>query len=231
MTFVLIHGGGFTGSCWGRLVPFLDAPVHPVDLPGRGSKPADLMAVTISDFVDSVVDEIVMNDLSDVVLVGHSLAGVTLPGVTERLAERLRHLVLVSCAVPPDGQRVLDILEPEIQAVAKANATNPPAPLDPGLATTIFCNDMDEDQTKFTLNGMVAEAAGVLFERVSLAGLRKPVPRTYVRLLRDVIAVPAKQDQMIHNLGGARVAELDSGHMAMISHPQELAAILNTFSA
>ena len=47
MTFVLVHGGGFAGSCWERLVLLLDGDVHVVDLPGRGNRPADLGTVTI----------------------------------------------------------------------------------------------------------------------------------------------------------------------------------------
>ena len=36
MPNVLVHGGGFAGSCWDLLVPELDAPTVAVDLPGRG---------------------------------------------------------------------------------------------------------------------------------------------------------------------------------------------------
>ncbi len=39
--------------------------------------------------------------------------------------------------------------------------------------------------------------------------------------------VPAKQDRFVANLGGADVVDLDAGHMAMISRPAELAAILD----
>ena len=81
MTYVLVHGATFDGSCWDLLLPHLDGPAIAVDLPGRGSRPADLTQVTIQDFVDVVVDEIECCDLHDVVLVGHPLAGITLPGV------------------------------------------------------------------------------------------------------------------------------------------------------
>jgi hypothetical protein len=38
---------------------------------------------------------------------------------------------------------------------------------------------------------------------------------------------PVKQDRFVENLGGCEVLELDSGHMAMVSRPRDLAAILN----
>ena len=80
MTFVLVHGGGFGASCWEPLIPYLEGEVHAVDLPGRGRTPGDLAVVGIDDFVDTVVSEIDSNDLGEVTLVGHSMAGLTLPG-------------------------------------------------------------------------------------------------------------------------------------------------------
>ena len=103
VTYVLVHGGGFSGSCWDELLPYLDDRVIAIDLPGRGARPADLHTLTIADFVAAVVDEVVREDLTDVTLVGHSMAGLTLPGVAESVPTRLRHLVFISCAVPPHG--------------------------------------------------------------------------------------------------------------------------------
>jgi len=87
---VLVHGGAHAAGCWERTVAeqARQAPelrVLAVDLPGRGSKPADLTAVRIADYIDSVVADIEGAGLGDVVVVGHSLAGVTVPGVVARL--------------------------------------------------------------------------------------------------------------------------------------------------
>ncbi len=124
MTFVLVHGGGFAGSCWDELVPLLEGTVLAVDLPGRGTHPQDLGTVTRADFVDSVTNDIVTRDLRDVTLVGHSMAGITLPGVAERIPDRLSHLAFVSCAVPPHGTPLTDVLgdlSPAVREVADAD--------------------------------------------------------------------------------------------------------------
>ena len=91
----------------------------------------------------------------------------------------------------------------------------------------MFCNDMDHDQTAFTLERLVPEADLVITEPVDLRGLQNPIPRTYIRLLRDASIIPAAQDKMITNLGGAEVIDLDAGHMEMISQPTQLADMLN----
>ena len=229
MSFLLVHGGGFAGSCWDPVVSLLNGPVRVVDLPGRGSRPADLSKVGIGDFVDAVIEDLMAMD-QPAILVGHSMAGITLPGVVGKVPERVRKVVFVSCVVPAHGQCLLDALDPAMQAIADEAEMrgDSVAMLDRDVAITVFCNDMDEEQTTFTLDRMVPEARPVLREPVSLAGLQRPVPRVYVRLLRDAIVVPAQQDRMIANMGGAQVVELDAGHMAMISRPAELAAILNS---
>jgi pimeloyl-ACP methyl ester carboxylesterase len=194
MPYVLIHGGSFAASCWDKLVPHLTPPVHAVDLPGRGERPRPLAGLTIADFVDAVVADIEGADLRDVVLVGHSMAGITMPGVAERVPERLKRLVFVSCTVPADGTSSLDELDPEVRALAEANAVESTGGmLDETMARAMFCNDMDEDTIRFTLDAMVPEAVQVTAEPVSLAGLTGPaagVPRTWIRLDRDAIVSP-----------------------------------------
>jgi pimeloyl-ACP methyl ester carboxylesterase len=224
--YVLVHGGSFAGSCWHRLVPLLPAPVVAVDLPGRGSRPRDLAGLTIADFVDAVVDDIESRDLRDVILVGHSMAGITMPGVAERIPERLRHLVFVACTVPAHGERSVDTLDPEIRAIAEQNALNPSGgKLDDAMATAMFCNDMDDEQIRFTLERMVPEAVQLVVEPASLTGLEHPIPRTWIRTDHDVVVPPARQDMFAERIG-ATVVPLDSAHMAMISHPEALARAL-----
>jgi pimeloyl-ACP methyl ester carboxylesterase len=234
MTFVLVHGGGFSGSCWDELVPLLTGTVLAVDLPGRGRHPQDLGSVTVTDFIDSVTNDIVEQDLHNVTLVGHSLAGLTLPGVAERIPDRLSHLAFVSCSVPRHGTPLTDILgdlSPAVHEVAARigdDAVDSEGGLHPDLFVAMFCNDMDEDQTASTLARRVPESLKVLFEPMDLTGLRHPIPRTYVRLARDASITLDAQNAMIANLGMVRTLDLDAGHMAMISQPHELAAILNS---
>src|SRR6185437_14938281 len=166
--------------------------------------------------------DIVSRDLSDVTLVGHSLAGLTLPGVTGKVPERLRRVAFVSCAVPPDGVPLADVLEgfsPHAAEIAQRlgdEMVDQGGLLHPDLATAMFCNDMTPEQTASTLARRVGEAMGVMAEPADLAGMRQSVPRTYVRLSEDAIVSLETQNRMIENLGGAEVTDLDSGHMAMI---------------
>jgi pimeloyl-ACP methyl ester carboxylesterase len=237
MTYVLVHGGGFDARCWDPLLPHLDRPAVAVDLPGRSTRPAALAALTIATFVAAVVDELVSADLQDVVLVGHSLAGITLPGVMAAAPERLRHVAFVSCSVPATGTSVLDGLAgfspaaSEVVARLGEDLADDDGLLHPDLAAAMFCNDMPDDLRDWTLSRRVPESMGVLSEPVELTGLTQPVPRTYVRLLQDASLDLPTQDQMAANVHGpplADVVDVDAAHMAMISRPDRLAEVLAT---
>ena len=93
-TFALVHGAWHGAWCWERLAPLLRDHGHRVvamDLP------SDDRSATVDTYADVVCGE--LNGHADVVLVGHSLAGLTIPLVAARLP--VRHLVYV-CALIPD---------------------------------------------------------------------------------------------------------------------------------
>jgi pimeloyl-ACP methyl ester carboxylesterase len=230
-TFVFVHGAAHGAWCWSPLLAYLEAPALALDLPGRGKRPGDLATLTAEHFADSVAADIEGAGLSDVILVGHSMAGLTLPRVAARIPERLERLVFVSCAVPPDGTKMMDILDSEVQAMASEMETS--RVLSSGftedVAKHMFCNDMDEAQTQFVLDNLCPEAPGVLFEAGDLAGLAHPIPRTYVRLLRDQSLSQTVQDGCIAALGEVEVIVLDTGHNVMISDPAALARLLNGY--
>lgn len=230
-TFVLVHGGGHGAWCWGPLMPYLGAPAWALDLPGRGSRPADLESITCETWADAVVADIESAGLSDVILVGHSMAGLTLPRVLDRIPERLERLVFVACSMPPEGGTVLGELDVEVAELAAAANTAGAEVL--GLsdeqAVSMFCNGMDAVQTRFVLDNLCPEAPGPLTEPMRLAGLDRPVSRSFVKLLGDATLSQELQDAVIARLGDVEVQTLDACHDAMVSHPRELAALLNAY--
>jgi pimeloyl-ACP methyl ester carboxylesterase len=110
---VLVHGGAHAGDCWDftvdeihRIAP--EMTVLAVDLPGRRGKPGDLRTLTIADSVNSVVADIEEVGLGEVVVVGHSMAGLTVPGVVTQLgASRVRACVRLSSRPRLSRQKAL----------------------------------------------------------------------------------------------------------------------------
>ena len=227
MHFVLIHGGAHGAWCWQPLLEHLAAPALAVDLPGRAGRPGDLETLSVRDFAAAVVEDVEQAGLSRVVLVGHSMAGLTIPLVLERIPERVAHVALVSCVLPREGESVLDAIGTPVEQRPRSPADL----LSEAVAREMFCNDMDEAQTRFVLERLCPESVRVMNEPARTAGLRAAVPRCYVKLLRDQALSPPLQDEFIARAGPAcAVHELDAGHNAMISRPAELAAVLNEFA-
>ena len=227
MSFVLIHGATMGADCWDRLTPLLDGDVLAVDLPGRGSRAdTDVRTVTLDDCGKAVAADIVRRDLTDIVLVGHSFGGVTVPRVMALLPDRIRHVVLLSAVVPEDGTCVLDQIDPDVRTSVEAGIAGGVYTVGVDAARFMLCNDADEEQSDFILGRVVDDAAAMLTETVDLSGYRLPIPRTYVQLSRDQCYPPDLQAKSTQRTA-ADVATLDAGHMAMVTVPEQVAEILN----
>ena len=165
-------------------------------------------------------------DTDDLVLVGHSFAGVSVPRVMAELAPRLRHVVFLSAVVPPDGTAVLDQIDLAVRELVRAAIDGGVYSQDREGARAMLCNDMDSEQADWTLDRVVDDSGALLTEIVDLSGLSADVPRTYVRMTQDHCYPPDLQEPSAARVGGD-VAYLETGHMAMVSAPQQVAKLLN----
>lgn len=108
---VLVHGGGHDARCWelveAAIAERSDVRTLAIDLPGRGSRPGSLRGLTVAAYVDGVVDQIGEAGLDRVVLVGHSMAGMIVPGVVDALPDGVvAEVVLIAANVAPPGRSV-----------------------------------------------------------------------------------------------------------------------------
>lgn len=233
-TLVLVHGGEHSADCWdltvaeiNRLEPELR--VLAVDLPGHGDTPGDLATVTIADWVDSVVRDVEDAGLGEIVVVGHSMAGVTVPGVVAKLGStRVREMVLATAFVPPQGCAIVDTLGGPLAWFARRVAHNGEPGTIPAIAARLaFCNGMTREQRRFTVSRLYPESARIPAERVDRSAMPDDVPRTWILTLRDRALSQRSQRDSIAALGGVHtMIPIDACHDVMISHPQRLAEIL-----
>ncbi|HMF82203.1 MAG TPA: alpha/beta fold hydrolase [Acidimicrobiia bacterium] len=248
---VFVHGGAHGAWCWDPLLPYLDREALAVDLPpksvrsgaGRLENLPELRTLAIDDFARSVLDDVTAAGFERFVLVGHSMGGLTISEVARRVPDRVEHLVYVSCMVPPEGASAIDALPEDLQEMtrqaveeARRGGENPIGGLDEPTTRSMFCNDMDEKQVRFVLDRTGTEAAVVLAEAVTRAGIPPDLPKTFVKLLKDQSLPPERQDVLVENLraspgGTVDVVTIDSGHDVMISRPEELADVLNRIAS
>jgi pimeloyl-ACP methyl ester carboxylesterase len=232
---VLVHGGAHAADCWDLTVDELrrqapDLPVLAIDLPGRAGKPGELAALSIGDCVDSVVADIDDAGLRDVVVCGHSMAGVIVPNVVTKLgAPRVREMILACAFVPPQGTSVLDTLGGPLGSYARraARARNIPVEMPRLAARLAFCNGMTRQQRQFLLPRICGESIRLVTGKVDRGALPADVPLTWILTLRDHSLSARTQRKSIDVLGGVQtLIPVDTCHDLMVSEPERLAEIL-----
>ena len=112
-TYVLVHGAWHGSWCWQRVRKSLQDAGHQVFTPtltGLGERcHLNSSAVSLSTHIADVVNLLRWEDLSDVVLCGHSYGGMVITGVADRIPERIRALVYLDAFVPEDGECLFDL--------------------------------------------------------------------------------------------------------------------------
>ena len=108
-TFVLVHGASHGSWCWDKVVPVLESLGHraaAVDLPGNTYGEFDVPAaqVTLDTYVKHVCK--VLDQLDEpVVLVGHSLGGLTITQTAERRPDKIKTLVYLTALLLGPARR------------------------------------------------------------------------------------------------------------------------------
>ncbi len=118
-TYVLVHGSGAGGWLWKKLTPLLQPAGHEVYTPtltGCGERVHLANAdIGLETHVLDVVNVLTFEELSEVILVGHSYGGNVITGVADRVPECLAGLVYLDANVPEDGQSLVDLMPAEMR--------------------------------------------------------------------------------------------------------------------
>lgn len=126
-TYVLVHGGGHGGWCYQRVARLLQEDGHVVYAPtltGQGERSHLLdEKVDLDRHIEDVVAVLRFEDLRDAILVGHSYGGMVITGVADRAADRVGRLVYLDAANPRNGQSLVDVAGPVINAVRPMGQT------------------------------------------------------------------------------------------------------------
>jgi pimeloyl-ACP methyl ester carboxylesterase len=231
---VLVHGGGLAADSWDltideihRLAPELT--LLALDWPGRRGKPGNLREMSIADCVDSLVGDIESAELADIVIVGHSIGGMTLPGLASKLGTaKIRELIFAASFLPSEGASLVDTLPWLLARIARRFAKKGVPRKTPGvLARFAYLNGVPSNRRRFMRGKLYPESLHLLTENVSWRGMPDDIPRTWILTLGDRAITPKLQRRNIEALGGVQtLIEIEGCHMMMVSAPERLAEIL-----
>ncbi|HEX7945193.1 MAG TPA: alpha/beta fold hydrolase [Phenylobacterium sp.] len=113
-TFVLVTGAWHGSWCWKRVRSALTAQGHAVFTPTLTGlcERSHLLSpdIDLQTHIDDIANLIRWEELTDIVLVGHSYGGCVISGVADRMGERIAALVYLDAFVLESGQSLHDTL-------------------------------------------------------------------------------------------------------------------------
>lgn len=232
-TFVLVHGAWHGAWCWRRVLPVLrqaGAEVHAVTLTGVGER-AHLLtpAVDLHTHIQDVIGLIEAEELHNVVLVGHSYAGMVITGVADRLqASRpgaLARLVYLDASVPDPGTAWSTPHSAETrQARAEAARASGGLSFAPPDAAVFGLDGADRDwvNRRQTPQPFALYDQPLQFDAARVSSL----PRTFIDCTAPALPTIAPARLKVRQEPGWQVLEMKTGHDPMVSAPLELSRLL-----
>jgi pimeloyl-ACP methyl ester carboxylesterase len=200
--FVFVHGAWHGAWCWQQLRRELESrghETHAVDLP------CETLGMTVRDYAE------VVGPQPDGVVVGHSMGGLTIPFVPAAAT------VFLAALVPVDGIAATT-MHPDFSGLARDEAGRSYWPDEPTARAQLY-PDLSDEEAAWAFPQLRRQAP---IERMT--GL--PAGRcASIVTLRDRVISPDFQVEAAAALG-VEPLELDAGHSPFISHPVELAGLL-----
>ena len=232
--FVVAHGAWSSAWAWKKMRPLLRAAGHELWTPtytGLGER-AHLAspAIDLDTHIADVIGMLDMEDLRDIVLIGHSYGGMVATGVTDRAHDRIAQVVYLDAFVPRDGQCLLDLQHAEVRErmreLARTKGDGWRLPPNPMPA------DTPEADVAWAASRRLPQPLKTFETPLRLTASTPPPPRSYIYCKRvgpgDVFRQFAERAQ---RESGWRYFEIDASHNPHITAPQALLALLEQIVA
>lgn len=232
-SFVLVHAAWQGPYAWNSVKDLLlqaGFPVEVLQLPGHGTDITDPGSIHMDTYIKHVCSAISAAG-KKVILVGHSLAGMIISGVAEKIPELIEKLVFIAAYVPENGQSAYAISMLDQQSLLGASLLVSDDQTEFNIVkediTNIFCQDGSEDVKQLILANYRPEPATPFSDPLVLSdeGFGK-VAKCYIETLRDNGIGNKLQKNMISAAKIKEVFSVDSGHTPALSQPGEIAMIL-----
>ncbi|KPQ11287.1 MAG: putative hydrolases or acyltransferases (alpha/beta hydrolase superfamily) [Algoriphagus marincola HL-49] len=224
---VFLHGAGLSSYIWEDFSQQYFPGSICAPFPLRESNQAFKRKITLEDYCQSVGDTILKHSPDrKVVLICHSISAIVGLRITKSLRGKIKGIIGVGASVPHSSRHFFSTL-PASQRflmpwIIRLTGTKPPAK----IIRNSLCIGLDASIADKIVNAYSDESYHLYASKIQydLAGIY----RGYVKLLSDKAYPLSAQELSISNFQPHSVKELSSGHLPMLSHPNELATILES---
>jgi pimeloyl-ACP methyl ester carboxylesterase len=227
-TFVLVHGAWHGGWCWVRVARLLRDAAHEVYTPtltGLGER-AHLACpqIDLETHVQDVVGVLEADELRQVILVGHSYAGMVISGVAARAGNRLNHLVYLDAFVPEAGRTLLDYLGARADAVRESARTAGDGWRIPPFPPERFGVTSQRDR-EWLQRRLVPQPLASFEQPLAAAGGDR-LKRAYVYCASPAMGAFDQFAERLREDRKWQYHEIKTGHDAMVTAPGEVTKLL-----
>ncbi|MBL7780102.1 MAG: alpha/beta fold hydrolase [Saprospiraceae bacterium] len=232
-TYVLVHGSFQGAYAWQFLQPKLEAQGHKVvvvELQAHGNDNTPPSQASITAYRDKVISAI-EGLQGKVILVGHSMGGMVISIVAEKIPTRIEKLVYIAGFVPLNGQSLFDLASQDHQSLL-GPALMPSADmltfsLTDASVPPIFCQDGSTAIKQMLIDENRPEPAIPFTQAVSVtSGAFGSVSKYYIRTTLDNTVGIDLQDQMLAAGNITNIYTIVSGHCPFLTQPDVVTDIL-----
>jgi pimeloyl-ACP methyl ester carboxylesterase len=228
-TYVLVHGAWRGSWIWKRVRRLIQARGHEVFTPTlTGVADRSHLSspnVNLDTHINDVANLIRWEELSDVILCGHSYGGCVVSGVADRVPEQIGALVYLDAFVLENGQCLNDMIPPEVRRkrLALVNEVGEGWKLPPIPAEEFNVNPRDRDwvNRQGTMQSMAT------FEQpLHLTGAINQIKNVTYILASGWSPSPFPQFHEKAKAKRWKTITIECGHDVMLDRPEELAELL-----
>lgn len=232
-TFLLVHGAMHGGWCWKKLTHLLEAEGHRVLTPtltGMGERYHLLTPETgLSTHVLDLLGTLYFEDLTDVIVVGHSYAGMVISQLADRAYDQISGLIFLDAFTGHDGAAMWDYQPEETRSLYLKWAAEdgdgwriPPA--DAFAASLGISDDADLAWVRSRLTDFPVKCQ---HDTLSLfSGGYERLPKGYIHCTESPLAPKYRPFFDEAERDGWPCRTIPASHDAMVTHPALLATAL-----
>ncbi len=237
-TYVLVHGAWQAPYVWTTVKEQLEKAgqkVVVVELPAHGDDYTSPANVSIDVYRDKVISAIssIKSTNQRVILVGHSLGGVVVTAVAEKIPEKIKKLIYIGAFVPANGQSLFDLASQDAQSLLGPSLIPSSDQLTLDVKheniTSIFCQDGSDAVKQLVLDNYRAEPAIPFTNKVTLTDANfGSVDKYYIHTLQDHAIGIDLQNKMADAAHITKTFAVNTGHSPFLTQPTEVTKLLLT---
>jgi pimeloyl-ACP methyl ester carboxylesterase len=217
---VLVHGAFADGIGWQHVIPLLERAGYPViAVQNPLTSLADDVATT-KRVIDAEAQQ------GPVIAVGHSYGGVVITGAAAGNPQ-VKALVYLAAFAPEAGEPVGAFLAqyPSLLGTGLVPDAAGFLSIDRAKFREIFAKDVDRTAAR-VMAATQKPIAGAIFGQAPAAAAWEKIPSWYLVSTQDN-AINPDLERFYAKRMGATTSEIEASHVAFISHPREVARLID----